>query len=254
MQPHTTRAPAQAGNREQRGPPEELTRRTRTKRAKSNVKLKLDLHVHTTHSHDGFNTPQDITKRLKEEGLDGYAIADHDTLTGIPEALKNSEGLVVIPAVEITARGAHILSLQPTEPVPTGQTMAETVDAIHSQGATAVLAHPYGLPRTWISINHAKEARLDAVEVANSAQIPYDFIRGLNEGLAHRLGLPQTGGSDSHIPETIGRAYTVVETPSRDAEDVVKSIRGGLTAVHGTGTTMMERISKALRKKGKKEA
>ena len=218
------------------------------------MKLKLDLHVHTTHSHDGFNTLQDITRRLKEEGLDGYAIADHDTLTGIPEALKNSGGLVVIPAVEISARGAHILALQPTESIPTGQTMAETVDSVHGQGATAVLAHPYGLPRTWISINSAKRAKLDAVEVANSAQMPYDYIRNLNEGLADRLGLPQTGGSDSHIPETIGRAYTVVETPSRDAEDIVRSIRGGLTTVHGTGTTIMERISKMLRKKGDKEA
>jgi len=218
------------------------------------LKLKLDLHIHTVHSPDGFNTHHDITRRLKEEGLDGYAVADHDTLTGIPEALKNSEGLAVVPAVEVTARGAHILALQPTEPIPIGRTIAETVDTIHGQGATAVLAHPYGLPRTWISINSAIDARLDAIEVANSAQIPYNYIRALNEALADRLGLPQTGGSDSHIPDTIGRAYTIVETASRDPEDIVKSIRGGLTTVHGTGITLTERISKALRKKGKKES
>ena len=218
------------------------------------MKLKLDLHVHTVHSPDGFNTPQDITRRLKEEGLDGYAVADHDTLTGIPEALKNSEGLAVVPAVEVTARGAHILALQPTEPIPMGRTIAETVDTIRSQGATAVLAHPYGLPRTWISIKGVRDARLDAIEVANSAQIPYNYIRDLAEDLADRLGLPQTGGSDSHIPDTIGRAYTLVETPSQDPEDIVKSIRRGLTTVHGTGITLTERISKALRKKGKKEA
>ena len=218
------------------------------------LKLKLDLHIHTVHSPDGFNTHHDITRRLKEEGLDGYAVADHDTLTGIPEALKNSEGLAVVPAVEVTARGAHILALQPTESIPMGRTIAETVDAIHGQGATAVLAHPYGLPRTWISINSAIDARLDAIEVANSAQIPYNYIRALNEDLADRLGLPQTGGSDSHIPDTIGRAYTIVETASRDPEDIVKSIRGGLTTVHGTGITLTERISKALRKKGKKES
>jgi len=216
------------------------------------MKLKLDLHVHTVHSPDSFNTLQDITRRLTEEGLDGYAIADHDTLTGIPEALKNSEGLAVVPAVEVTARGAHILALQPTEPIPIGRPIAETVDIIHGQGATAVLAHPYGLPRTWVSINGARDARLDAIEVANSAQIPYNYICGLNQSLADQLSLPRTGGSDSHIPETIGRAYTVVETPSQDPEDIVKSVRGGLTTVHGSGITLAERISKILRKKGRK--
>ena len=211
------------------------------------LKLKLDLHVHTVYSHDGFNTPQDITRRLKEQGLDGYAIADHDTLAGIPEAMKNSDGLAVVPALEVTARGAHILALQPTEPIPMGRSIAETVDAIHDQGATAVLAHPYGLPRTWIAINSVNSTRLDAIEVANSAQIPYNYILGLNEALANRLSLPKTGGSDSHIPETVGRAYTVVETPSQDFEDIVKSIRRGLTTVHGSGITLAERIKKALK-------
>lgn len=220
----------------------------------TDVKLKLDLHVHTVHSKDGFNTFQDITRRLRWEGLDGYAVADHDTMAGIPGALKDSEGLTVIPAVEVTARGAHVLALQPTEHIQAGLGIAETVDAIHGQGATAVLAHPYGLPRSWTSINRVKEARLDAIEVANSAQIPFSYISGLNERLAERLSLPRTGGSDSHIPETVGRAYTEVEAASTDAEDVVRAIRLGLTTVHGKGITLTERFSKALRKKGKKEA
>jgi len=216
------------------------------------MKLRLDLHIHTIHSIDGFNTPMDITRRLREQSLDGYAVTDHDTLTGIQPATANSEGLIVIPGVEVMARGAHILAFQPTEPISPGLSIAETVDAIHSQGATAILAHPYGLPRSWVSMNEARGAKLDAVEVCNSAQIPYGYIRDLNEELASRLGLPRTGGSDSHIPETVGRAYTEVEAESREPDAIVKAIRMGATSPHGSGITVAERLKKILKKKERK--
>jgi len=216
------------------------------------MKLRLDLHIHTEHSLDGFNTPKEIVRRLKEQGLDGYAVTDHDTLAGIQPATAESGGLAVVPGVEIMARGAHILALQPTGSIPPGLSMAETVSIIHGQGATAILAHPYGLPRSWISMEEARDARLDAVEVCNSAQIPYGFIRDLNEDLARRLGLPQTGGSDSHIPETVGRAYTEVEAESAEPDDIVKAIRRGATSAYGSGTSIAERLTKILKKKERK--
>jgi hypothetical protein len=213
------------------------------------MKLRLDLHIHTVHSADGFNTPKDITTRLKKQELDGYAVTDHDTLSGIQGAVSNNDNLIVIPGVEITARGAHILALQPTEPIPQNLSIAETVDTIHAQGATAILAHPYRVPRSWVSMRHTRDAKLDAIEVCNAAQFPYGYIRNLNEDLARRLNLPQTGGSDSHIPETVGRAYTDVETESTDPDAIIKALKRGITSPHGSGTTIAERIRKLLKKK-----
>ncbi len=216
------------------------------------MKLRLDLHIHTEHSPDGFNTPKDITTQLKKQDLDGYAVTDHDTLTGIQDATANNDNLIVIPGVEITAHGAHIIALQPTEPIPQNLSVSETVDIIHAQGATAILAHPYGLPRSWISMRHTRDAKLDAVEVCNAAQIPYGYIRDLNEDLARRLSLPQTGGSDSHIPETIGRAYTEVEAENTDPDAIIKAIKRGATSPHGSGTKITERLAKLLKKKKRK--
>jgi predicted metal-dependent phosphoesterase TrpH len=147
----------------------------------------------------------------------------------------------------VTARGAHVLALDPSEPVPKGLSVAETVEKIHEQGATSVLAHPYGLPRSWVSIKETKNADLDAVEVVNSAQFPYGYICSLNRKLAEELNLPVTGGSDSHIPDTIGRAYTIVETPSTELHDVVDSIRKGRTEVGGSGINIFERYKKLLK-------
>ena len=46
-----------------------------------------------------------------------------------------------------------------------------------------------------------------------------------NIELAKRLGLPQTGGSDSHMSQTVGDMYTIVNAASRTIEDVLDAIR-----------------------------
>lgn len=215
------------------------------------MKLKLDLHIHSIYSPDGFNTIDTINNRIKEIGFHGYALADHDTMGGHKEAKKKADELTVLPALEISAKGAHILALNPTDIIPCNLSISETVDRIHDQGATAILAHPYGLPRSWIKIPQIEGADLDAIEVANSAQIPYKYICGLNMKLAERLDLPITGGSDSHIPETIGRAYTIVTADSGDPFDVIKAIKLGRTKVFGTNTRIIEWFSKNFRMKKK---
>jgi len=211
------------------------------------LRLKLDLHVHSLHSQDCVTTIEEIFSSCIAQGLDGFALTDHDSMQGIPEAVEKRGSLVVVPGLEVSARGAHILALDSREPIPPGLDIQETVELIHEHGATAVLAHPYGLPRSWVSMDVAKESKFDAIEVANSAQFPYRYVVNKNRKLAEGLGLPETGGSDSHIPETVGRAYTIVEAGSREVEDLVKSIREGGTEVVGRGITIGERLKKLWR-------
>ena len=211
------------------------------------MKLKLDLHVHTGYSRDSVNSIKVVNARCRALKLDGYAICDHNTLAGLN--LRNDEefDLVTIPGLEITASGAHVLCLQPSDVIEPGLSIPETVDAIHVQGGTAVLAHPSSLLKRWVNIKEVLSANLDAVEVANAAQWPFGYIKGRNESLASKLGLPVTGGSDSHIPETIGRGYTVVDTDSRDVDDILKAIKAGRTKTFGVGTSWYERCLKLYR-------
>jgi predicted metal-dependent phosphoesterase TrpH len=210
------------------------------------LELKLDLHVHSTHSPDSYNSIELIHSRIKEIQFHGYALADHDTMAGIDQALNTSGDLVVVPALEVSARGAHVLVLDPSEEIPEGLRVPEVVDRVHDQGATAILAHPYGLPRSWPNMREIESVRFDAIEVANSAQVPYDYICGLNQKLADRLGLPITGGSDSHVPATIGRSYTIVNSESTDYDDVIKAIKLGRTRVGGSNTKFSEWLEKNL--------
>ncbi len=213
------------------------------------MELKLDIHIHSVYSPDSFNSIDEINRRIKEQGFDGYALVDHDTIKGLDEAHEKSGDLVFVPAMEISARRAHVVALDPTEVISPGLSLVETVDLIHDQGAMAILAHPYGLPRSWPQMNQVEVANLDAIEVANSAQVPYEFICDLNQKLADRLGLPATGGSDSHIPETIGRSYTTVESESTDYLDVIKAIKLGRTRVDGSSTRFGEWFAKNVLKR-----
>lgn len=63
----------------------------------------IDLHCHTTAS-DGLLTPHDLIIRAKKEGIKVLAIADHDTVAGIDEAMSvaKENNLALIPAIELS--------------------------------------------------------------------------------------------------------------------------------------------------------
>lgn len=77
--------------------------------------MRADLHVHSIAS-DGTLTPEALVRRAIEAGLDVLALADHDSVEGVGEALRAAEGtdLTVVPAVELSAasgdgRDIHVL-------------------------------------------------------------------------------------------------------------------------------------------------
>ena len=54
--------------------------------------MKYDLHVHTKYSKCSNLKPSVILKRAKEKGLNGIAIADHNTIKGALEVKKLNKG------------------------------------------------------------------------------------------------------------------------------------------------------------------
>lgn len=67
------------------------------------MKQNFDFHVHTNAS-DGSYYPGELIKKAKQEGIKTIAITDHDTVSGIEEALQVGKefGINVIPGVEIS--------------------------------------------------------------------------------------------------------------------------------------------------------
>ncbi len=77
---------------------------------------KVDLHVHSTAS-DGSFTPTQLVIAAHKADLAAFALTDHDTVAGIPEALAAGAqyGVEVIPGIEISTgykdKEIHIVGL-----------------------------------------------------------------------------------------------------------------------------------------------
>ncbi|WP_105614181.1 PHP domain-containing protein [Vallitalea okinawensis] len=78
--------------------------------------MTIDLHTHTTAS-DGSFTPEEIIERAHQNNIKALAITDHDTVSGLDEAMRIGKkyGIEVIPGIEFSTRymkeDVHIVGL-----------------------------------------------------------------------------------------------------------------------------------------------
>lgn len=85
--------------------------------------MPADLHLHSTAS-DGSDAPAVVVRRVAAAGFTAMALADHDTMDGVADAMEEASraGIVCIPAVEYSTlddeREIHMLGygLDPDDP------------------------------------------------------------------------------------------------------------------------------------------
>lgn len=75
----------------------------------------IDLHTHSTCS-DGTLTPSEVVKLAKDKGLAAIALTDHDSVSGLPEAIEAGKkyGIEVITGIEFSVAAdteMHLLGL-----------------------------------------------------------------------------------------------------------------------------------------------
>ena len=190
----------------------------------------IDLHAHTRFFH-GFRTVGDLYDPLGVRALramagvrdlDGVALTNHDYYTEF-DLPKTTDGdrVATIPGIEVTTCDGHVVVVGPNPPRETEPgvlTPAELVDIAHDRGCAAIIAHPYR-----DSAVRESEADFDAIEINGKHPRTWERVRALAEA----RDLPLVGGSDTHYPVEIGRAYTEIDARKLTPESVVDAIRDG---------------------------
>lgn len=213
---------------------------------------KADLHIHSNHS-DGRPTILEILDYVEERtDLDVIAITDHDTISGALEAVelmkKKKYRFEIIIGEEITSKEGHILGLFLKEPIKPNLEAHTVLRKIKEQGGLAIAAHPFqhyrlrnpdmatmdGVGALTLIKNNKM---LNGIEIVNATPtLGEENLRAsiLNKTLLFRS---ETGSSDAHIVEAIGKGYTLFE--GKNSAHLLFALQHHQTqAVYGAWTLM----------------
>ncbi len=205
--------------------------------------VKADLHVHSNYSADSIISPKELVQYAQKRGLNAVAITDHNQVEGARKIARETNFLV-IPGTEVSSLHGHIVGLNVQEAIPQGLPAIDTVEKIHQAGGIAIACHPFALFKGSVGKHTNKD--FDAVETKNASALPYGNASRKAEEIADKLKLPRVAGTDAHIGQAIGYAYTIIEA-EQNAEDIVKSIVAGHCQPFGGPIPISIRIQNALR-------
>jgi predicted metal-dependent phosphoesterase TrpH len=199
-------------------------------RVTPDIRSKADIHIHSNHSDGLARIPEIMDYVQNETDLKVIAITDHNTIEGalFAKSLEELYDFEVIVGEEVSSRSGHVIGLFLETPIRSGMSVSDTLAAIHDQGGTAVIPHPFSSRGVFGPFGRNAfgaalgELAFHALEVYNS--IPYLgwANRVASKMFAGGQGIAATGGSDAHVLKGLGTGYPGVKGTT--AEDLRQSI------------------------------
>ncbi|OGP12705.1 MAG: hypothetical protein A2052_08070 [Deltaproteobacteria bacterium GWA2_54_12] len=174
--------------------------------------MKIDLHNHAF-TYESSSEPEEVIESAIRSGLDGIAFTEHNSYSasGRAEALKEkySGRIRIFRGAEYDAAEGHVLlfGLSDNSFLDLGMfaPLGELIKLISPKGVVAVVAHPF---RGWgqFKSDLSQAQGICALEAFNGHNSDDENEKAYNAAVS--LGLPNTGGSDSHSSADVGRCYT----------------------------------------------
>ncbi|MBI4887094.1 MAG: PHP domain-containing protein [Acidobacteria bacterium] len=191
--------------------------------------LKVDLHIHTADDpvdRIPYSTC-DLIDRAAALGYDAVAITLHNRQLDVrPLASYAADrGLVLIPGLEKTIDGRHVLLLNFPPCVEDVRSFEEVARLKRSRGGFVIAPHPF-FPGPSLRGRLTRHAALfDAVEYNAMYTASLNFNRAA-ERWARAHGRPVVGNGDVHRLEQLGTTCSLVDA-ERDPEAICAAIAAG---------------------------
>ena len=184
--------------------------------------LKVDLHTHTADDPSDRIPYQthELIDRAAELGFDALALTLHDKQldTAPYRAFAAARGIVLVPGIERTIEGRHVLLLNYSRASESVDSFADLARLKQHERGLVIAPHPFFPARSALRGCLTKHAGLfDAVEW-NAMFTPYVNFNVFAERWAHRHRKPMVGNGDVHRLEQLGTTYSLVDAePNADA-------------------------------------
>ena len=203
--------------------------------------LKADLHLHTSEG-EAFIAydARSLIERAARAGFQVLSITNHDVLTFDRDlaAYARDRGTLLIPGVEATIEGKHVLLYNIDVPPERIRSFAD-LRRLKGPEWLVVAAHPF-FPETYcLGRRLLKEIDLfDAIEFSHFFTKHINF-NGPAIRLAKETGLPLLGTSDSHLVRQFGTTWSLIEAEPT-VTSVLAAIRKGQVQVVSQPLTLRQ--------------
>ncbi len=202
--------------------------------AAPSTQWRVDLHVHTRRYSPCAELldPELLPTVMAERGLHGVVITEHDTLWPQDEIAalnRGLNGIRIFRGVEISSCNGHfiVIGMDGLDDLKPGVSAERILQVAGEHEAAVIWAHPQmayrqvAQPLRSCSALHG----VDAVEVFSTSTCGEHSEAA--RSYARDLGCGMVGGSDAHILDHVGKAYTVFDCLPRSEKELAAAICGG---------------------------
>ena len=205
--------------------------------------LKVDLHIHT--GDDPVDpipyTTDELIERAAALGFDALAITLHDHQLDLARFAAHAEerGLVLIPGVERTIEGKHVLLLNFARGSDDVRTFDDLKRLRRNQPGLVVAPHPFFPTSSCLQGQLTRYADLfDAVEWNAMFTSAANFNRRARRW-AQRFGKPMVGNGDVHRLRQLGTTCSLIDA-ERNADAICAAVAAGRVRVETRALSPIE--------------
>ena len=194
------------------------------------MKLKTDFHLHSKEDpHDVISyTARELIDHLASRGYNAISLTFHDA-PGYTQELADyakEKGITLLPGVERTIEGAHILLLNVTNEEISQVHTLEDLKKIKREDTLIIPSHPFFFLN---ALGKRLEKNLDVIDGIEYCHfyLPFLNLNKKSVALSKKYKKPLIGNSDSHYLFQAGHTYSIVDAEKNTIPAIIKAIKQG---------------------------